>query len=127
MPIRCEGKQALATALFARTEVLGFERKEHELTPDATELGLAVALPAVFEMVPRKIGEYGRGDRGCPLLSSRCADLPVDQLHPTRDPAPVRGEVRVSELATPRQLEVLRARCEAGSRKEAAALLGIRP
>lgn len=28
---------------------------------------------------------------------------------------------------TPRQLEVLRARCETGSRKEAAALLGISP
>ena len=28
---------------------------------------------------------------------------------------------------TPRQLEVLRARCETGSRKEAAAVLGIRP
>jgi DNA-binding NarL/FixJ family response regulator len=28
---------------------------------------------------------------------------------------------------TPRQLEVLRARCEAGSRKEAAAALGISP
>ena len=30
-------------------------------------------------------------------------------------------------LPTPRQLEVLRARCEAGSRKEAAAALGISP
>ena len=28
---------------------------------------------------------------------------------------------------TPRQLEVLRARCETGSRKEAAAVLGISP
>ena len=34
----------------------------------------------------------------------------------------------MSELSpTPRQLEVLRARCETGSRKEAAALLGISP
>jgi DNA-binding CsgD family transcriptional regulator len=30
-------------------------------------------------------------------------------------------------MPTPRQLEVLRARCETGSRKEAAALLGISP
>ncbi len=35
-----DGRQALATALFARTDVLGFERMEYELTPDAIELGL---------------------------------------------------------------------------------------
>jgi DNA-binding NarL/FixJ family response regulator len=35
-------------------------------------------------------------------------------------------QASVTELApTPRQLEVLRARCEAGSRKEAGAVLGI--
>ena len=34
-----DGRQALATALFARTDVLGFERMEYELTPDAIELG----------------------------------------------------------------------------------------
>jgi DNA-binding CsgD family transcriptional regulator len=34
----------------------------------------------------------------------------------------------VTELSpTPRQLEVLRARCDTGSRKEAAAVLGISP
>ena len=49
--------------LFARTDVLGFERMEHELTPDAVELGLGAALPAVFEIKPRKIGEFGRGER----------------------------------------------------------------
>jgi hypothetical protein len=37
-------------ALFARTDVLGFERMEYELTPEAIELGLGVALPAVFEL-----------------------------------------------------------------------------
>ena len=58
-----EGRQALATALFARTEVLGFERMEYELTPDAVERGLSEALPAVFEIRPRKIGESGRGER----------------------------------------------------------------
>ena len=35
-----DGRQALATALFARTDVMGFERMEYELTPDAIELGL---------------------------------------------------------------------------------------
>jgi hypothetical protein len=58
-----EGRQVLATALFARSEVLGFEQMEYELTPDAVELGLGEALPAVFEMRPRKIGEFGRGER----------------------------------------------------------------
>lgn len=56
-----DGRQALATALFARTDVLGFERMEHELTPDAIELGLGVALPAVFE-IGRERG-FGRGER----------------------------------------------------------------
>ena len=66
-----EGRQALATALFARTEVLGFERMEYELTPDAVELGLGEALPAVFEIRPRKIGEFGRGERGSPFLTQQ--------------------------------------------------------
>ena len=53
--------RALATALFARTDVLGFGQMEYELTPDAIELGLDDALPAVFE-----IGEFGRGERTRP-------------------------------------------------------------
>jgi hypothetical protein len=32
------------------------------LTPDAVELGLAAALPPVFELT-RQIGEFGRGER----------------------------------------------------------------
>ena len=43
-------RRVLATALFARTDGLGFERMEYELTPDAVELGLGAALPAVFEI-----------------------------------------------------------------------------
>ncbi len=57
-----DGRQALATALFARTDVLGFEKMEYELTPDAIELGLNAALPAVFELT-WQIGEFGRGER----------------------------------------------------------------
>lgn len=37
----------MAVALFANTDVLGFERMEYGLTPDAIELGLDAALPAV--------------------------------------------------------------------------------
>jgi len=57
-----DGRQVLATALFARTEVLGFEQMIYELTPDAIELGLAAALPAVFEL-SCSIAEFGRGER----------------------------------------------------------------
>ena len=57
-----DGRQVLATALFARTEVLGFEQMIYELTPDAIELGPAAALPAVFEL-SCSIAEFGRGER----------------------------------------------------------------
>jgi len=51
-----------AGTIFARTDVLGYERMEYELTPDAVELGLDAALPAVYEL-GSKIGEFGRGER----------------------------------------------------------------
>ena len=57
-----DGRQAIATAIFARTDVLGFERLEYELTPDAIELGLDAALPAMFELTGT-IGAFGRGER----------------------------------------------------------------
>ena len=57
-----DGRQALATAIFARTDVMGFEQMTYELTPDAIELGLAAALPAVFEL-SCSIAEFGRGER----------------------------------------------------------------
>jgi hypothetical protein len=53
-----DGRQVLATALFARTEVLGFEQMIYELPLDAIELGLAAALPAVFEL-SCSIAEFG--------------------------------------------------------------------
>ena len=56
------GRQAIANALFARTEVLGFERLEYDLTAEALALGLDAALPPVFEL-RSKIGEFGRGER----------------------------------------------------------------
>ena len=57
-----EARQTIAAAVFARTDVLGFERMECELTSDAIALGLDAALPAVFEMGDQ-IGEFGRGER----------------------------------------------------------------
>jgi hypothetical protein len=56
------GKQALVGAVFARLDVLGFQRLEYELTPDAIDLGLDAALPAVIEL-ESEIGEFGRGER----------------------------------------------------------------
>src|ERR1035437_7500533 len=53
---------ALAMALFAKTDVLGFEQMIYALTPDAIELGLDAALPRVFEL-RGSIGCYGRGER----------------------------------------------------------------
>jgi hypothetical protein len=49
-------------AIFARLDVLGFQRLEYELTPDAIDLGLDAALPPVIEL-ESKIAEFGRGER----------------------------------------------------------------
>ncbi|MFO1540588.1 MAG: hypothetical protein ACKOTZ_09145 [Chloroflexota bacterium] len=57
-----DGRRALATALFAKTEVEGYQRMFYALTPEAIELGLNAALPAVLE-VGGQIGEFGRGER----------------------------------------------------------------
>ncbi len=43
-----DARQTIATAIFARTDVLGFERMEYELTSDAIALGLDGALPEVL-------------------------------------------------------------------------------
>jgi len=62
-----EGRQALATALFAKTDVLGYQRMEYELTPDAIELGLNAALPTVLELdLVSLVGARGIG----PTLSN---------------------------------------------------------
>ncbi len=42
--------------------VAGFKRMEYELTPEAIELGLSGALPAIFE-VGGQIGDFGQGER----------------------------------------------------------------
>ena len=57
-----DGRQALVSSIFARTDVLGFQRLEYDLTPDAIDLGLDAALPRVLEL-EGQIGEFGRGER----------------------------------------------------------------
>ena len=57
-----DGRQMITSAIFARTDVLGFRRLEYELTEDAIELGLDAALPAVLEL-GSKVAGYGRGER----------------------------------------------------------------
>ena len=56
------GRQALVQALFARLDVLGYERLEYELTPDAVDLGLDAAVRQVIEL-RTKVDEFGRGER----------------------------------------------------------------
>ena len=65
-----DGRQALVVAIFARLDVLGFERLEYELTPDAIDLGLDAALPPVIEL-ERQIGEFGRGERASASLTQQ--------------------------------------------------------
>src|SRR4051812_20528077 len=50
-----------------RTDVLGFEKLEYELTPDAIDLGLGATLPAVLDLSVQIAG-FGRGERGSPFL-----------------------------------------------------------
>ena len=60
-----DGRQALVAAIFSRLDVLGFERLEYELTPDAIDLGLDAALPPILGLASQ-IGELGRGERTRP-------------------------------------------------------------
>ena len=57
-----DGRQALVGAIFAKLDVLGFQSLEYDLTPDAIDLGLDVALPAYMQL-DYQIGEFGRGER----------------------------------------------------------------
>lgn len=57
-----DGRQAMVGAIFARLDVLGFQRLEYELTTDAIDLGLDAALPPVIKL-ESQIGEFGRGER----------------------------------------------------------------
>jgi len=52
-----DARLTITTAIFARTDVLGFERVGHELTSDAIALVLDAVLPAVFELRDQ-VGEY---------------------------------------------------------------------
>lgn len=45
----------------------GFEGMEYELTPEAIELGLGVALPAVLDLGQKR--EFGRGERNSTVMS----------------------------------------------------------
>ena len=58
-----EGRQALASALFTKLEVEGYQTMRYELTPEAVDLGLGAALPAQLE-TGGHTGGFGRGERG---------------------------------------------------------------
>jgi hypothetical protein len=63
-----EGRQALASALFTKLEVEGYQRMRYELTPDAVDLRLGAALPAQLE-TGSHTGGFGRGERGSASLT----------------------------------------------------------
>jgi hypothetical protein len=63
-----EGRRTLATALFATIQVEGYQRMEYTDTPEAIELGLSGALPAILD-VGAQIGEFGRGERDSPFIA----------------------------------------------------------
>jgi hypothetical protein len=59
-----DGHQALASALFTKTEVEGYQKLTYELAPDAVEVGPQTALPEVS-----RLGEFVRGERGSASLT----------------------------------------------------------
>ena len=65
-----DGRRALVIAIFARLDVLGFQRLEYELTADAIDLGLDAALPLILKL-ESQIGEFGRGERARASLTQQ--------------------------------------------------------
>ena len=78
-----EGRQALASALFTKLEVEGYQKMRYELTPDARDLGLDAALPAELE-VGAQMGGFGRGERGSASLTHVSARPPFTLVNRTR-------------------------------------------
>jgi hypothetical protein len=64
-----DGRQAMVVAIFAKLDVLGFQRLEFDLTADAVDLGLDATLPPVIELQARSVSLVGA--RGvAPTLSN---------------------------------------------------------
>ena len=66
-------------AIFARLDVLGFERLEYELTPDAMDLGLDAALEPIQDL-RSQIREFGRGERVSADTPSPVVVIPVTNI-----------------------------------------------
>jgi hypothetical protein len=81
-----DSRQALVTAIFTRLDVLGFQRLEYELTPDAIDLGLHAALPPILEL-NRQIGGFGRGERNSPSLTQQSVTFLLVNRTPPREAA----------------------------------------
>jgi hypothetical protein len=59
----------MVVAIFAKLDVLGFQRLEFDLTADAVDLGLDATLPPVIELQARSVSLVGA--RGvAPTLSN---------------------------------------------------------
>jgi len=81
-----DSRQALVMAIFARLDVLGFQRLEYELTPDAIDIGLDAALPPILEL-NRQIGGFGRGERDSPSLTQQSVTFLLVNRTPPREAA----------------------------------------
>ena len=68
--------------------MLGLERLEYELTADAIEPGLDVALPAAMALGDH-ISEFGRGERDSPALTQRSPSFLMVNATPRQPPVPV--------------------------------------
>jgi hypothetical protein len=74
-----EGRQALASALFTKLEVEGYQTMRYELTSDAVDLGLGAALPAQFQ-TGSHTGGFGRGERAGADTPSPSLLIPVTNV-----------------------------------------------
>ena len=54
-----DGRQAMVVAIFAKLDVLAFQRLEFDLTADAVDLGLDATLPPVIELQARSVSLVG--------------------------------------------------------------------
>jgi hypothetical protein len=77
---------AAARSIFSRLDVLGIQRLEYELTPDAIDLGLDAALPPVMRL-EYQIGEFGRGERDSASLTQRPGPFLLINRTPPREAA----------------------------------------
>ena len=86
-----EGRQALASALFAKLEVEGYQKMTYELTPDAVDLGLQHGLTRGTSDPIRSVGLVGARGFEPPTSASRTLRAAKLRHAPTEEPAATRA------------------------------------